>query len=226
MLQQSPAVTTPPVKSLGTLSARFESGSDGIAAIGYDTHGGTSYGTYQISSRAGTMERFLGYLEERAPEWARQLRAAGPANTGSRGGAMPEAWRTIAAREPRRFAQLQHDFIKQTHYVPALQDIAQRTGVNLAQAPQAVQEMLWSTAVQHGARGAASIFCAAIEAQGLRPGGPVGQDLITSVYAARARKFGLSSPETQAAVQRRFQEERNLALAMFTRAPGKAEKLV
>ena len=38
--------------AVGHLSARFESGKEGAAAIGYDGHGGTSYGKYQISSRA------------------------------------------------------------------------------------------------------------------------------------------------------------------------------
>jgi hypothetical protein len=74
------------------------------------------------------MERFLNYLEERTPEWSRRLKAVGPANTGSREGAMPEAWRAIAAEAPKRFAQVQYDFIHKTHYVPALQDIAERTG--------------------------------------------------------------------------------------------------
>jgi len=42
----------------GELSAKFESGKDGIAAIGYDRQGGTSYGKYQIASRVGMMKLF------------------------------------------------------------------------------------------------------------------------------------------------------------------------
>jgi hypothetical protein len=172
------------------------------------------------------MARFLNYLEARAPEWARRLKATGPANTGGREGAMPEAWKAIAAGNPAHFAQLQHDFIKQTHYAPALRDIAERTGINLAQAPRAVQEMLWSTAVQHGAKGAADIFCATLETQSTRPGSPLTQDFITSVYATRARKFRLSSPEVQEAVQRRFQEERAQMLAMFPETSRPSAKVV
>jgi hypothetical protein len=186
-----------------------------VAAIGYDANGGTSYGTYQISSRTGTMERFLAYLEARMPAWAQQLRAAGPANTGGRQGAMPEAWRAIAAEAPARFAQLQHDFIAETHYLPALQAIAQRTGVAITHVPKALQEVLWSTAVQHGPTGAANIFCQAIEAAGPRQGTPRIRDLIATVYATRASQFGRSSAEIQAAVQRRFQEEGERAMAML-----------
>ncbi|MDY7001705.1 MAG: hypothetical protein SVS15_07990, partial [Thermodesulfobacteriota bacterium] len=53
----------------GFLSARFESQGD-PGAVSHDRVGGTSYGTYQISSKAGTFESFLSYLKDKAPEWA------------------------------------------------------------------------------------------------------------------------------------------------------------
>ena len=69
---------------MGRLSARFESGGDGIAAIGYDRTGGTSYGKYQIASRVGSMKSFLNFLDGEAPDIAQRLRKAGPADSGSR----------------------------------------------------------------------------------------------------------------------------------------------
>jgi hypothetical protein len=45
--QQNSALTVPLSRGLGSLSARFESGPDGIAAVGYDARGGTSYGTHR-----------------------------------------------------------------------------------------------------------------------------------------------------------------------------------
>jgi hypothetical protein len=72
--------------------------------------------------------------------------------------------------------------------------------------------------VQHGAKGAANIFSTAIETLHTSPGRTATQDLITAVYAIRARQFGFSSPEVQTAVQQRFQEERNMALAMLGNA--------
>ena len=56
--------------TLGSLAARFESGSDGVAAIGYDRHGGTSYGKFQLSSRAGTMDSFISFLSKESPDLA------------------------------------------------------------------------------------------------------------------------------------------------------------
>jgi hypothetical protein len=44
---------------IGKLSATFESGTAGVNAIGYDKNGGTSYGTYQIASKPGTMKEFI-----------------------------------------------------------------------------------------------------------------------------------------------------------------------
>ncbi len=199
---------------LGALSARFESGDAGVDAIGYDRQGGTSYGQYQISSRAGTMSAFLEFLDEQAPEWARSLRAAGPANTGGRGGAMPREWQRIAAENPQRFADLQREFIERSHYLPALEEIRERTGVDLRNQPRALQEVLWSTAVQHGAMGAARLFSRAIE-EGGNSDRLSARKVIDELYAARGEQFGSSSSEVRASVRKRFREERQIALGML-----------
>jgi hypothetical protein len=207
---------------LGSLAARFESGDAGIDAIGYDRQGGTSYGQYQISSRAGTMSEFLEFLQERAPDLAGKLKAAGPANTGGTDGGMPREWKRIAAAYTERFTGLQRDFIEQTHYLPALEEIRERTGVDIGSQPKALREVLWSTAVQHGPGGAVRLFCRAIENGGKSENLSTRQ-VIDDLYAARSGQFGGSTSDVQAAVRRRFQEERRLALTMLTgnRSPGR-----
>jgi hypothetical protein len=204
---------------LGSLSAQFESGEAGIAAIGYDGQGGTSYGQYQISSRAGTMSDFLDFLDERAPEWAKELRAAGPTNTGGRGGSMPREWRRIAAEHPDRFAALQRAFIERTHYQPALEEIREKTGVDIGSQPKALREVLWSTAVQHGAKGAAKLFCKVID-KSEGAGTLSAQKMIDDLYSARGDQFGGSTAGVRAAVRNRFQEERRLAQSMLTGSGG------
>ncbi len=200
---------------IGSLAARFESGDSGVDAIGYDRNGGTSYGLYQISSRAGTMRSFIEFLEDRAPDLARRLAAAGPSNTGGRSGAMPAEWRRIAAEDPVRFAQLQHDFITESHYMPAVQGIYDETGVDITKHSRALKEVLWSTAVQHGPRGATRIFSKVINrSRGDRMDAQA-KDVINGVYTSRSRQFGQSTPEVQGAVQGRFREERAMALAML-----------
>ena len=207
----------------GSLSARFESGENGVGVIGYDEGGGTSYGLYQISSRAGTMTSFLDYLEDQAPQWAAKLRSAGRSNTGSTGGAMPKEWKKIAAEDPERFAKLQHDFIEETHYLPALEEIQRRTGFDVEKQSRALQEVLWSTAVQHGARGAANIFSKAVEQGELKGQSATEQKLIGSVYTARAKYAGSLSSDLRDSVWKRFQEERSLALAMLANEAGRTE---
>jgi Type VI secretion system spike protein VgrG3-like, C-terminal len=205
-----------PGQEIGTLSAHFESGEKGPGVIGYDHSGGTSYGTYQISSRAGTMRLFIDYLSERAPDLAGKLKAAGPANTGSRSGRMPEVWKKITAADPVQFAKLQYDFIEKSHYLPALQEISDRTGLDISKAPRALQEVLWSTAVQHGPKGAAKIFTKAIKRAQYKNDGVKMAQLIGAVYDMRAGQFGSSGPGVRAAVRGRFREEGRMALAMLS----------
>ncbi len=199
-------------EKLGQLSAKFESGKNGIEAIGYDRVGGTSYGKYQIASRPGTMDGFIEFLKEEAPDIAEKLENAGPANTGSRKGKMPEVWKEIAQNEPERFTKLQEDFIKATHYTPALENI-RSAGINVDEFSPALKEVLWSTSVQHGASAASRIFVSSAEDVGYGDKGSE-QDMIKSVYADRATKFGSSTAQVQQAVRNRFAEEQSLALAM------------
>lgn len=208
-------VTEPAGLGLGSLSARFESGKAGIAAIGYDSKGGTSYGKFQIASRVGSMKNFLDYLDLQAPDLSSRLKASGPANTGSRSGAMPDEWKAIAAEQPERFGTLQEGFIRQSHYEPALLAITQRTSLSEANISPAMREVIWSTAVQHGPAGAARIFGQA-EGMSGNPDEPgFERKLISNVYSVRSGQFGGHTKEIQASVQSRFRQEKDLALGML-----------
>ncbi|CAK7016291.1 MAG: hypothetical protein DESF_00658 [Desulfovibrio sp.] len=200
---------------LGKLSAQFESGRDGIAAVGYDRNGGTSYGKYQVSSRAGSLNDFLEFLDGEAPDISKKLRAAGPGNTGSRKGAMPDMWRAIAEAQPERFEALQEAYVRESHYKPAVEGISQRTALEADSLSPAMREVIWSTSVQHGPTGAARIFARA-EAMSGDPDDPAYErKLITNVYKVRSGQFGSSTSEVQAAVQNRFRQERTLALNLL-----------
>lgn len=199
---------------IGKLSARFESGSDGIAAIGYDRNGGTSYGKYQIASRVGSMKSFISFLDSEAPDLAKRLRDAGPANTGCRTGKMPTEWKAIAKEQPERFEQLQETFIRKTHYDPALAAIGERTQLNTNSLSPAMREVIWSTAVQHGPAGAARIFAQADSMSG-KSDASYERKLITNVYNIRTGQFGSSSSQVRESVRNRFNQEKQLALKML-----------
>lgn len=204
----------------GALSAKFESGTDGVAAIGYDKHGGTSYGKFQLSSKAGTMDQFIKFLRKESPEYAKRLAAAGPANTGGRSGAMPKEWKKIAEENPVLFESLQEKFIHASHYAPALSAINERTGLDPSQMSPALQEVLWSTAVQHGPSGAARIFSKAMDKIDASTADKPGTEnfekaMIENIYAMRSTQFSSSTERVQSAVQNRLEQERDLALAML-----------
>jgi hypothetical protein len=188
--------------SLGVLAARFESAADGPAAIGYDPAGGTSYGTFQIASRPGTMGEFLGFLDQRAPEWANRLRAAGTADTGGRDGAMPRVWRRIAAESPERFEALQKEFIRENHFEPARRRILERTGLDVGNSGRPLREVVFSTAVQHGAAGAAGIVAEAAGRSGMEE-----SVLIREIYAVRHARFAEHQPEMASNMARRYAAE-------------------
>lgn len=200
---------------MGKLSAQFESGRDGIAAVGYDRNGGTSYGKYQVSSRAGSLGDFLDFLDSEAPDLSKRLRSSGPGNTGSRKGAMPDAWRAIANEQPERFEELQEAFVRESHYKPAVEAIAQRTSLDADKLSTAMREVIWSTAVQHGPTGAARIFARADDMSGSPNDPGYERKLISNVYKVRAGQFGSSTSEVQASVQNRFRQERTLALNLL-----------
>jgi hypothetical protein len=199
------------------LSGHFES-REQCDAIGYDRNGGTSYGTYQISSRQGTMENFIDFLRKEIPAWAERLEQAGPANTGSTEGNMPSTWKAIANEEPGIFAELQHRFITQSHYLPALEDILQNSGLgeNLFSGP--LQEVLFSTAVQHGPAGAGNIFKRALEAIDSDEATDLTSKLMDQIYDIRKTQFSNSSERVKSAVENRLTQEAILAKSLLDSA--------
>jgi len=206
--------TMEPETVAGFLSARFESKGD-PGAISHDRVGGTSYGVYQLSSKAGTFDGFLSYLKDKAPEWAERLGGAGPADTGGTNGAMPLEWKKIASENPARFSGLQQDFIRSAYFSPAAKWVAELTGIDVAGRAPALAEVLWSTAVQHGAKGSANIFQRAVQAAGSANSPDFDRTLIQEVYKNRAKQFPSSSSRVREAVRNRLGEEMRSALDLL-----------
>lgn len=168
---------------LGSLSAKFESGKSGSYAIGYDPKGGTSYGTYQIASNTGMMDRFLSFLDARGhKDWADTLRKSGPPNTGSKQGAFPDAWRALAKSGGSEFTKLQHDFIENTSYAPLVARLNKATGIDVSKRSKGLQDAIWSAAVQHG--GAYDIILSGIQDAGGANASDA--DIIKAIYARRS----------------------------------------
>lgn len=211
---------------LGSLSAEYESGGRGAATVssGRNDPGGVSYGTYQLSTNAGTLQSFL---RNEGAGWAGELGDARPGTA-----SFSDRWRQIAAREPQAFGDAQHAFIERTHYSPAVAAVQDRTGVDLDSRHNAVRDAVWSVSVQHG--GAATILNRAV-AQVSQSHAPAdaGYDraLIGAIYDQRTRyvldvaqnNTGLSAGERQQLrdiTTNRYPAERRDALAMLDAAPA------
>jgi outer membrane biosynthesis protein TonB len=203
---------------IGALSAQFESSKSGAAAIGYDSTGGTSYGTYQLASKKGVVKEFLDYMYGINPEWTKKLSVAGEANTGSTKGSFPDAWKAIAAENPKEFGKIQHDFIELKHYQPTVKALA-KINYDVESQPAAIKDVVWSTAVQHGSGGAASIFKQAIQQAGGVDAKP--EKIISNVYEIRRTKFGSSTDAVRASVNRRFDTESRMAMEMLNDSGSK-----
>lgn len=176
---------------IGDFMAHFESGTEGIYNVDYDSGGGTSYGKWQLSSRQGSYQEWLDDLEAEggeAAEIAKRLRAVGNFNTGSKEGAQVEAYRREASANPELFERTQRESLFKRKYKVALGKLEDGSFKELIESSRALREALFSTAVQHGEGGAEAIFNAAWE-QGQKENN-LGQDrLLELIYAGRTKAF-------------------------------------
>lgn len=125
------------------------------------------------------------------------------------------AWKSLANTNGSAFDAVQHSFIKKNHFDPAKNTIQKNLGIDITRYPKAVQDVLWSTAVQHGSYGAMKVFRNA----GIRSGMGAA-DIIRRVYAERSANNGLkwfksSSSSIRKGVVNRFKNELRDALNML-----------
>ncbi len=203
---------------LGELSAKYETGGRGPGTVstGSGDPGGVSYGSYQMASKMGTVQRFV---SQPGFKWASDFQ-------GLTAGTAPftACWKKIATDETDAFQSAQHAFIKKSHYDLLATKILTDDGLDVNTRSRALQDVVWSTAVQHG--GATSIVHRAMANVSAKPSDPgFDKQLISAIYAERGRKkpdgnlayFSKSSPSVQAGVAKRFKNEEQDALAMLAK---------
>jgi hypothetical protein len=224
--EQSPMAPTlfcpPEGWSLGTLSSQYETSGRGPGTVssGKDDPGGVSYGSYQMtSSGGGTVRKFV---SDAAFPWRDRFAGLTPGSE-----QFSAQWKTLANEEPDAFFKAQHAFIEKTHFAPLVQNIKSACGFDVAQRSHALQDAVWSTAVQHGPN--TPVITIAIKAVGgvdaLPPSDLDGERrLIRAIYAERGRKSadgGLAyfprvrDKLTQQSLAERFVNEARDALAML-----------
>ncbi|OMD69198.1 hypothetical protein BSK48_17125 [Paenibacillus odorifer] len=191
------------------LARKYESsGNPGTIADNAGDYGGKSYGSYQIIKR--NMHNFLDYLENNDKTAYNNF--AGKTIGGS---TFDKAWKDYASKEPEHFERLQHNYTMSVYYVPAVKNVEKATGLNVADRSKAVQEALWSTAVQHGSSGAGKVFKNAGITSNMTDA-----QIIQRIYAERGadngnKYFPSSSADIRKSVVNRFKSEMVDALKML-----------
>ena len=207
---------------LGNLSSKYETGGRGPGTVssGAGDAGGVSYGSYQMTSKpkGGTVARFVA---DAAFPWRARFVGATPGT--------PEfsaRWKALATEAADAFFEAQHAFIKGTHFDPLVGKIAAEDRVDVTRRSPALQDVIWSTAVQHGPN--TPVVHRAIRQLGgdgeLEPADRErDRRLIVAIYAERGRRkadgnlvyFSRNSRAVQDGVARRFRDEERDALGML-----------
>ena len=204
--------------ALGELSAKYETGGrgPGVVSTGSGDPGGVSYGSYQMATKMGTVARFVG---QAAFPWARDFQGLAPGTA-----PFTACWKRIATNDTAAFQNAQHAFIKKSHYDLLAAKILADDGLDVNTRSRALQDVVWSTAVQHG--GATTMVHKALANVRAKPAdADFDKQLISAIYAERGRKkadgnlayFSKSSPSVQAGVAKRFKNEEQDALAMLAK---------
>ena len=119
-------------------------------------------------------------------------------------------------------AEAQHEYAVIAYFVPGNRLIKNRTGLDTTQRSVTLQNVVWSTSIQHGPGGARNIFERALASIGYPPNAlsataPTDAALVRAVYAERraengGRYFRSSTASVRASVVNRFHNEEADAL--------------
>jgi len=203
---------------LGALSAKYETGGRGPGTVstGAGDFGGVSYGSYQMASKMGVPARFV---TQAGFPWLQDF-----ANLAAGTAQFTAVWKRIATQQTDAFQKAQHSYIKKTHYDLLVAKVLTDDKLDVNSRSRALQDVVWSTAVQHG--GATPIVhraCATLSCKQTDP--DYDKQLICAIYAERGRQkpggglayFSRSSPGVQTGVANRFKNEMQDALAMLAK---------
>lgn len=198
---------------IGTLSGVFESGRN-PAAIGYDSKGGYSYGTYQMATKQGKIDECIDLWnkDEKYKNYAERLKNAG----GNQAAARKEPrfvneWQDLA--KDSNFDKAQEDCILEKNYKPFLRNNAEIKGLDVEQRHPVIKDVIFSTAVQHGENSNVLKNALGQDASQMSD-----EEIINRTYDERAnvKKYFLGlDHQTRENVGKRFPKEKRRALNLL-----------
>lgn len=208
-------------KGLGSLSAKYESNGDaGVIANTSGDAGGKSYGAWQLSYNMGSLQRFVKWLNDGGWEAGKLLTRGGNKYAG-----IPEhdvvigsaefdtLWKEAADKYGESFLNAQKQYIKEAFYDVGVEQ-AKSVYVDLEKRSEALKNVIWSAAVQHGPENIADLLqqAAALLNQ---PNASylTDEQLINAIYAVRSTdEWTSGSPGLRPQLRERFNDEMNEAL--------------
>jgi hypothetical protein len=219
-------VGTPTVEGweLGQTSEKYESGGKGPGTInaynggaGGDL-GGASYGTYQLASflpavmstgkarPSAKNSPVIQFLNN--SKFKDKFAGLEPATA-----AFDTKWKEIATTNAADFKKEQHDYIQKKYYDVAIANL-QRQGLDMTKYGPAVQDLIWSGAVQFGPANTKAFTEALRDKSTLTD-----KDIVTLVSEWKinnvATLFKSSSASIQAGVKSRYQSEKQALLNLI-----------
>ena len=202
---------------IGQTSEKFESGGKGAGTINAykgaaaGDLGGASYGTYQLASylpavmstgrarpsaKKSPVIQFLN-----TSKFKDKFAGLEPAT-----GAFDAKWTEIANTFKAEFKKEQHDYIQKKYYNVAISNL-QRQGLDMTKYGPAVQDLVWSGAVQFGPANI-SAFTESLSGKSIL----TDKDIVTLVSEWKinnvATLFKSSSADIKAGVKSRYQSEK------------------
>ena len=128
---------------LGTLSEKYETGGRAQdRVLGRRRCRGVSYGSYQMTSRGGGTVAL--FVADPAFRWRGDFAGLAPGTAD-----FTAKWKAIADAEPDPF-RMRSTTIERTHFDPLVAKTKAGGGPDVTTRSGALQDVVWSTAVQHG----------------------------------------------------------------------------
>ncbi|MFI8418642.1 hypothetical protein ACQKDS_19760 [Serratia sp. NPDC078593] len=212
---------------LGSLSSKYETGGRGSQTVsgGEGDAGGVSYGSYQMTSKTtkrihGQLQSVVGgtvkiFISDSSFKWKNEFNGLVPGSS-----SFTSKWKELVKNNATEFKGIEHEFIKKTHFDKLVEHTLSETDVDIRYHSHTLNDVVWSTAVQHGPKNKIIINAIRSIGEEVSETKSYDQTLIRAIYDERGKKnsggnlvyFSKNSASVQAGVSARFISEKKEAL--------------
>lgn len=191
---------------LGILSEKYEGSGPATISTGEGDSGGVSFGQFQLATNAGTVTAFVEYLLGRSDFGRDYGIVLSHYQPGSR--EFSAVWLALAETDPDGFGQLQDEFVKPRYY-DAAATVAQESGIDTDNMPDALKCVLFSNSIQHGPQNAGELLAECYDTD------PT--EWIRKIYDAKIIDPDWSSgaPDLRPGLFARWENEKHDAIALL-----------